>query len=786
MRALDRKLLRDLGRMKAQAAAVALVMAAGVALFLAAVMTYRALRLSEEHYYTHQRFAHVWAHLARAPDDIVDDVARLPGVAAVDGRVTATGVLDVPGTDEPGTALLTSIPPAPGHAVNDVYIRRGRHVEAGRPGEALVSEAFADANHLAPGDRLSATIAGGRVELRVVGIALSPEHVMQVPPGAGYPDDQRFAVIWMARDQVEALLDMRGAINDLAIRVTPGADPAAVIREVDRILTPYGGLGAYGRSSQASHVMLEDHIDQLKSLAIMVPSIFLAVAIFLVNVVLSRLIATQRAQIGMLKAFGYPGWRIAAHYLEMAILIVAGGIALGVPVGLWLGKLMAVFYASFFRFPVLVFRVETGVIAAACAVALGCAFLGALGALRRVIALPPSVAMSPEAPTFRRSVLDRVGIPRLLSTSGRMILRNVTRRPVRAVLTTAGMALAVAVLVLGGSSADGINRMVEVQYDVGRRDDMTVMLAHTQPLGAWRDFAALPGVERAEPFRAVAARVRGPGGAQDVSLVGLVPRSVMRRPVDADYHTPSVPPRGALVGAWLARRFELRLGEPLAIEIRDGRGRTVTTQVAGFVDEPLGVTIYMDLDALGRLLDEPETINGVFLHVDPTHERDLYRVLERTPAAASLGTRRGAVQAFHSMSDASLRFIRRIEILFSVIIAFGVVYNGARIAQAERAYELATLRVLGFTRGEISAILLGEIGLLAILAVPLGFLIGHRMAIQVAAAMSSERFRMPNIVEPATYAFAVLVFLIAAVGSALLVRRRLDRLDLVEVLKARE
>jgi putative ABC transport system permease protein len=148
--------------------------------------------------------------------------------------------------------------------------------------------------------------------------------------------------------------------------------------------------------------------------------------------------------------------------------------------------------------------------------------------------------------------------------------------------------------------------------------------------------------------------------------------------------------------------------------------------------------------------------------------------------------RRGTLANFLAMSDTSLRFIRRIEIAFSIIIAFGVVYNAARIAVAERSAELATMRVLGFTRGEISFVLLGEIAALTAIAVPIGYALGYKLSAIVAAAMSSDRFRMPVIVEPSTYAYATLVFAAGVIGSALLVRSRLDRLDLVAVLKARE
>jgi putative ABC transport system permease protein len=786
VRALDRKLVRGLLRMKVQLLAISLVIASGIALFLGMMTAYRSLKLTEHHYYEQQRFSDVWSNLARAPLSVARAVRSLPGVAAVDARIVVQAILDVPGLVEPASALMISIPATPDHALNALHVRRGRHIEAGRPGEILVSEPFADKNKLAPGDVLYAIVAGKRVKLSVAGIALSPEFVMQIPPGARSPDDRRFSVIWLARAELEGLVDLRGAFNEVSLKLAPRASEREVIDGLDRLLTPYGGRGAYGRSSQASHVMLEEHIDMLRPLAIVVPAIFLAVAAFLVNVVLGRIVATEREQVGMLKAFGYSNRRIVLHYLELATLVAAFGVIVALPLGAWLARVTAVFFATFFRFPVLVFRMEPAVLAAAAAVGLVPASLGALGMLRHVVSLPPVVAMSPEAPTFSRSFIDRFGTPNWLPPSLRMIIRNVTRRPLRALLTLTGMAFAVAVVVLGSSLNDGIQRSEDIQFQAAQREDAAVNLSHLRPLGSLGEFKRLPGVQRAEPFRVVPARVDFAGSKQNATLYGLPADGTLRRPTGNHYELASIVPDGVFVTAWLARRYQLKRGDPLAIEIREGRQRTVTTRVAGFVDEPLGVALYMELAGLDRLLGEPETYSGVHFRLDPREERRFYEVLKRTPEAVAVATRRGTLENFRAMSEAIVIFIRQIEVVFSIIIAFGVVYNGARIALAERSRELATLRVLGFTRAEISVVLLGEIALLAAPAVPLGLAAGYALSGVVMNAMASSSMHTPLVVAVGSYAFAVVVFAVAELASALVVRRRLDALNLISVLKARE
>lgn len=786
MRAIDRKLLRDLFRLKMQAAAIALVVASGVASFVGMLATYQSIRVSEQHYYEGQRFAHVWSNLSRAPRSVLRDIAAIPGVMAVEGRIKQQAILDVPGLDEPASAEVVSIPSTLGHGVNDLYLRRGRHVEAGQAGEVLVSEAFAETNHLALGDRMTAVVSGQRVQLRFVGIALSPEYVMLTMPNGLSADERRYAIVWMAQDEIESLVDLRGAVNEVAVRLTHAAAQRSVIAAIDRVLEPYGGRGAYGRESQSSNAHYEEHVQMIRSLTVVMPTIFLLVAAFLVNMVLSRLIATQREQIGLLKAFGYTSRVVAVHYLELALLIVLPGVALGLPFGVWLGEVLATFFGRFFRFPVLVFRVEPSVVLGAALVAIVSAALGAFGTVRRVIAMPPIVAMAPEIPRFRRSLLDRLGLPKLLAPATRMILRNVTRRPLRATLAVAGMSLAVAVVMLGMAVKDAADRTRDARYQAAERQDITVSLIHPRAVGTVRDFLDLPGVRHAEPFRVVPARVLVRGSTQNVVLYGLPEGGILRSAVNSAYRAAPIPREGAIVTAWLAKRFGLRRGDLLSLEIREHRRRVVFVPVAELIDESLGTAVYMDLGTLGRLLGEPETYSGANLTIDPTRERELYAVLKRTPAAVSVDFRRGALAIYSAMGDAAVEFVRQIEVVFGIIIAFGVVYNSAKIALAERARELATLRVLGFTRGEVSQILLGEIAGLAIPAVPIGFALGYGLSAVLIRTMAGERMHPPHIVSLATYGFAFVVFSIAAIASALIVRRGLDRLDLVAVLKARE
>lgn len=786
MRALTLKLGRDLGRIKTQAAAIALVVASGMALYIGTALTSGALSASEQYYYDTQRFADVWSRVAQAPGSVIATLAAIPGVASAEGRVIASGLLDVPGVLEPVTGLFVSIPADADHAMNGVYVRRGRHLVA-TGNEALVSEAFAERHGLKPGDSVPAVISGRPVSLRVVGIALSPEFVMQIPPGGVIPDSRRFAVIWMARSRLAELLDMREQVNDVSLRLVPGVAAGTVIPAVDRILATYGGEGAYARPTQPSHRMLEGHIRPVRALAVVVPSIFLLVAVFLTNVVLSRLVATERAQLGMLKAFGYSSFRLVGHYLALLLIIVSAGIVAGVPIGLWLGHLMSVWFATFFAFPILVFKVSPATVGTGAAAILVSSSLGTLATLWGVVSLPPVVAMAAAPPLYSPTFVDRI-TPILghLTPATRMVVRSVFRRPARAILATGGMSLAVAIVVFGGFTADALDRVVDVRFQHEERQDLSLVLAHPRAIGTIAHFAALPGVRRAEPYRVLPGRIRASNRTQDVAIVGLPPEGVLRQLIDADYRRVNVPPTGMVMSHWLAAQLGLKRGMSVDLEVRDGRGQTVSAPLVDLADMPMGTSVYMDLGALGRALGEPQTLSAVSLKIDPNQEQPLFTLLKRTPSVIGVEFRKAAIANFRAMGDESVAFIRKIEVLFAIIIAFGVVYNIARIAVAERAYELATLRVLGFTRQEVSTTLLGEIGLLAVVSIPLGCAVGYQLSAWLSGALSSDQFRFPLVLEPRTYAFAIVVFLLAGLASALVVRRRLDHLDLIEVLKARE
>ena len=790
MTKLNRKVFRELANMRGQIVAITLVVACGVMVFVSARITYHSLSRSQEAYYTKYRFADVFAHLKRAPASAEERIAQIPGVSRVRSRIVMEVNLDVPGLPEPATGRLVSIPELRRSMLNDLSVIEGRYPEVGKQEEVVISEAFAQANELAPDDVIGAVINGRRKELRVVGIGLSPEYVYEVQgSGSIFPDNRRFGIIWMGREALAAAFDMEGGYNDLSVALSPGARKRDVIDRMDHVLSSYGSVGAYGRDGQISHRFLTDEIVGLSVSSTVTPAIFLGVAALLLHIVFSRMVRAQRDQIAILKAFGYENTAIGWHYLKFAFLAVSGGMLLGLAGGIWLGKPLTGLYLAYYRFPELVYELKHETIAYALVITVSAALLGTLHALRSAMSMPPAEAMRPDSPLrFRPFAMERLGVHRMLPPVWKMIFRNMERRPVKTLLSAAGIAMAVAILVMGRFGFDSIDYLIDYQFRTVQREDAAVVFTSPLPMRARYDLLHLPGVVRSEPYRAVPVRLSFGHRMKQTVITGLDPGGELRQLTGRDGRgwILDLPQDGLVLTKTLADLLNVREGDMLAVEVLEGSQRTGRVRVSLLVEELIGISAYMDSRTLNRFLGEGRTVSGAFLSVDPLRSEELYRRLKETPAVAGVAVREAVIRGFEDTIAESTNATTVTLIIFSSIIACGMVYNGARIALSERNREMASLRVLGFTEGEISVILLGEQAIITLLAMPIGFLIGWTLCYLIVDAFAQELYRMPMVISGKTYAFSFLVVAAAAVASSYVVHRRLRHLDLVGVLKTQE
>lgn len=787
MKVLDKKLLRDLARLWAQTLAVALVLACGVATLILAVGSYRSLEETRTAYYERHRFAHLFATASRAPLRLEDQVERLPGVAAAEARIQVPAILDVPQMAEPASGLAISLPDAGTSKLNRLYLRSGRLPDGAHTGEIAITYGFANAHRLTPGSRLHAVIYGKRRALKIVGIVHSPEFVYALGPGDLVPDDRRYAVFWMAKRELEAITDREGAFNTLSVLLLRHARPEPVIQQVDRLLQPFGGTGAYKRRDQLSHAFLDSELDQLAAMARVIPPVFLFVSAFLINMILSRLVALEREQIGLLKALGYTNWTIALHYIKLVLLITLAGCTIGAVAGTWLGQGLTRLYGTFFSFPFLIFTKDIDVYFIAFAVSAAAAVSGALKAVIGAVRLPPAVAMRPPAPTtYRKSLAARLGLTKLISQLSVMALRHIARRPVRAGLTAFGTSLAVALLVVAMFAGPSIDFMIDSIFFQADRQDATITFSEAKGPDALLAVANMPGILSSEGFRTVAVRMSHGPRSRRLAITGKPQGARLSRVLDLELRPVVVPKHGLAVSERVAHILHLKRGDTVFVDLLEEGGREVEVRVSQIIQSYLGLVVFMDLDALNRLIGLGPRLTGAHVEVDANQLDTLYAQIKSTPALSSIALQSHSRKKFRETIEQNITISTTVYTVLAIIISFGVVYNGARIQFSERARELASLRVLGFTQMEVSRVLLIELLIIIALAQPLGWLSGYGLTWAVIQGFANDQFRVPLVVEPATFATASLIVCATALVSAVIVHLRVTRLDLIRVLKTRD
>lgn len=787
MNALDRKLLRDLWRMRGQALAVALVLAAATATFVLATSVHGSLTETRDAYYSRNNFADVFAEMTRAPRSVVARVAETRGVQRAEGSILQYATLDFPGRREPVRALIASINEEGRTALNQVTLLEGRLPRRGEAGEAIVDESFAIANELRPGSTVEAVIYGTRQRLTVVGVGLAPNYIYALAPGDLIPDNRRFGIFWMGEKALEAATDRTEAINSLAIRLERGASEADVIRQIDAILAPYGGTGAYGREDHLSHAFLDSELMQLEAMTTVIPPVFLVVAMFLVQIVLGRMIRTERMQIGLIKAFGYTDVAVGWHYLKFALAIAAMAIVLGTLAGVWMGRAMTGLYAEYYRFPILTYRISPPVLFAAAGLSVGAAALGALGGMRSAIRLNPAVAMSPPPPpVYRAGLVERLGEKAGFTTIGHMIVRHIARWPGRSAVTVFGVALSLALLFATMQFLDSSRTMIDSFFLRGQQQDLTVTFIEPRNEKALFELEQIPGVLRVEPTRAVAVKLSNGNLTERTAIESTLPDAQLSARIDSGGSAIDLPPAGLMLSRQLASQLDVRAGERVHVEVLGGRRTETMLPVASIVDEFIGARAYASASTLEALARDASPAGAALLRIDPAALDKILEELKRRPVVLGVTERDASVRLFEEMIEENLLTMLFFYITFASAIAVGVVYNSARILFAEREHELATLRVLGFFRSEVGVVLLGELALLIVAAILPGCVIGYWMAQLMTDMFSSDLFRLPFAPSRASYGWATLVVLVSALATAFLVALRVLKLDLVAVLKARD
>ena len=787
MSPLHHKLLRDLSRMKSQAFAIAVVIGIGVAMQV--MMTGLVLSLSEtrDAYYERYRLAEIFAPVARAPNSVADELSDIAGISSVQTRITGAASVDIPTRVLPVFARVLSLPDGSAPKLNDVLLTDGRPMNPDHPREILLLESFAIAHNLQPGDRLQATMNGAKRDFLIAGLAQSPEFIYSSAPGEMLPDDARFAVIWMGRSAIAAAFDLQGTFNEALFSLNRGTRIQTVLDEIDRVLSPYGGPGAYGRADQLSNRFVSEEISGLEVSATGVPPIFLAVAAFLLYIVISRLVQSEREEIGLLKAFGYTNGEVGWHYMQLVLVIALGGALLGCLMGIGGGRAIIPVYTTYFKFPFLLFRLEPASFVTGVLTSIAVASVGGLFVLRRVFTLAPAEAMRPPAPAdYSRTGRIGASLARWLDQPSRMVLRRLTRQPWRmggAIIGIAsGMALSLSMLII----YEGFDVALDRSFNVIDRSDATASFAYTASDKTILELQRIDGVTLVEPFRQVPVILRNGLHSHQGAITGLTNGAHLYRALDSQTRPIPLPERGIVLSTALASVLDVEAGESILVEVREGRQPILSVPVTGIAESLMGAPAFMELTALNNLLGEHRRVSGAYLSVAEDRSAEVYEHLRDLPVVAGISLRSEAEGAFKEIMDQGAGSSRYIMGIMAFAITFGIVFNAASVAHAERARDLASLRVIGFHRRETAFVLLGELAIVTLIALPIGLALGNAMSFGIAAGFSTELYQIPVIFAPRAQGFAIVVVVSAALASGWLVKRKIDRADIISTLKTRE
>ncbi len=787
---LTKKTLRTLYRNRGQVLAVAAVVLCGTACYIALSSCHRNLMLTRDTYYAENRFADFEIQLERAPESVLFRVQEIPGVRQVRGRITEEVKLEAPGLDEAKTGRIVSMPETRRSVINNVVLTQGRYFDTGAVNEVILSERFAQANGLGIGESLYATIDGRKHTLKIVGLGASPEYVYIIRSMTSLvPEPERFAILWVPEKFAEDAKNMQAACNNIVGTLDDPESAERVLDAAADLLKPYGVYAKTSREHQVSNRFISDEIKGLGVQARVLPTIFLGVAALVIFIVLNRMVRNERTQIGLLKAYGHGNLTIALHYMQYALAQSLIGAAGGFIVGQWLASGMIRLYVRFYTFPILRARMYPDVLVESMGIAVFFSLLGAVLAAYRAARIHPAESMRPGAPQRgRRTFFERYpALWRRLSFTWKMIVRNVSRNGFRAGLNVFVVMISTAQLIVGFYAIDAITYVIDFQYKMTQRQDATVSLFFERGKDALLETARLPHVREVEPLLQYPFEMRNGWHKKDAVIVGMSREGNLQRLLDTEDRPVDVGESGLVLSSALARSLHVGAGDE--VELKPLMGKVTKEKrvpVSRVVEQYFGMSGYMNIEALSRVLDEPYTMNAVLVRTDRGTASSLHDEVKDVPVVASVELREDALKNLQDTLATSMRIMGVTSIVFAGVIAFSIIYNVTMVSLGERERELASLRVLGFTQREVGAILFNENFLTGALGVLLGIPAGMAMVWGMMHAFDMELFRFPFYIAPRTYVISTALTVTFIVFANLAVRWKINRLDMVETLKSRD
>jgi putative ABC transport system permease protein len=791
MNKVNLKLWRDIRQQKWQFTALVVVILLGVLSYGGMMGMIDDVEASLDHTLDELDFQDFVVSLeGTAAESVVQDVAGVDNVQAVTGRLVMDVGLDI-SEDNQARARLVGMPTAAQPAVNQLYIQEGRYLQEGDGLVAVVDHHLAEYYGYGPGTVLHPIVNGERLDVEIVGLAVSPEYLMAVASAENVlPLPSGFTVLFMPQPEVQNLFGAEGAINELNIRLgdrSPGEVDRA-IAQVEEVLGSVPVRSVVKRADNPSYSLLRLDLEGGREMMGMVPTMFLVIAAMSIYVLLSRMVQAQRPQIGVLKALGYSRWAVMRYYLLYSGLIAVIGAILGFALSYPVGQAFAGAYAAEFGLPFITAHFHLAAGLEAVGITLVVALLAGSFPAWASARIAPAQAMrfDPSVALVKGSVpwLERVlGLVFHLGTGTKIALRNLFRNRRRTLTTALGFVFAIIVLLTCWAMFDGMDYMMEVQFQQTDRWDLQAVFSQFQPFSLVEQIKGWAGVGAVEPVIAFPVTIKSGTGSHDAFLVALAPDSVLHGFQLPKGKTPSevLAPGQALISPNLGDNWGLETGDQVTLQTPLGdRQVTVDTSNA----EVMSPGVYVSLDWVQEELPGSQALfNGLWLEVDPAHQKDVRRMLYHLPGVASVDLKEEIAAGWQSLMG--LYYVMMgMFLVFALVIAAAVIFNTMTVNVLERQREIATMRALGQSRRRLQAMITVENLLVGLLALVPGLAIGVASTYSLFQVFSaSADFYLPFYIAPLTYGIVTLLIFGTALLSQLPAMRRVNRMNLAEATK---
>lgn len=782
------KMLRDIKENKASYIACIIVVMTGLLVFTSMSMVSNNLNTAKERFYKDANFAEGFVSVKNLPYSQLDDLSKINGIKQIEGRIVKDVRVYTEDSNKNIYLRLISIDLNKDFHLNSPILMEGNSLK-NNCNNILVDTNFFAANNLEIGDEISLIIEGKKLEFAISGTEMSPDFVYAMKSGQDmFPNPEAFGIAYIPYDVMQSYLKEKNMVNDISFTLEDGVDYEKVEEEIKTRLENYALMGIYPRKDQASNFMLTQELTQLEGTAKSLPVMFLGIAGFILYIMLKRTIEQQRGQIGTLKSFGYSSGEILYHYMSYAVFVGVIGGALGGISGIVLAQPMTEMYKEYFSIPNLTSSFSLYYMLLGIIISLGTSLIAGFQGSKKVLKLQPAESMRPESPkAANKTIVERIKLFwNSLNGQGKMAVRNIFRNKGRSLFTLLGVMFAFSLMCTSFNSFSLFDVMFNDQYEKVQIYDCKV--SFEMPIrsdDALRDIQHRKEVKFVEPMLEIPSKLTNQWYEKDLSIIGLTKESQLYNILDKNNNKINIPDSGIVLSERAAELLDAKVGTVLQFESPLLGDEKKKIYVAKIVPQYLGMSGYMNIDALSELIGNEEMATSVMIKIEEGDIKNFKEHYNKSPIITGIEVKGDLIKKINELMQSSKTTIWSL-LIFSIIIGFIIIYTSSVISFSERERELASLRVLGFTEKEVLEVLSVEQFFISIFSVLLGIPVTKAMMSAMAKSYSNDLYTMPSIIKFEAVAAGIIGTVISLFIAKAALSRKINKLNLVDVLKERE